>query len=149
MEQVHELKILPFYFEPIKARKKTFEIRKNDRNFQLGDYVWFRECDPAFRGYSGQFILVQIVYLLDEMENKLGTELLKTNYVAFSFKIVTPFLCQLCGKIFPESHIMPGVGYCLVCCKNEADVYYDREKKQKTRHEKNNLLHLEIINRSK
>ena len=113
LETVHELKILPYYFAPVQSGLKTFEIRKNDRNFQTGEYVWLRECNPAFRGYSGEFVLVQIVYLLDDVK------MLKDNYVAFSFKRVTPFLCQSCKKIYPESHIVPGVGYCLGCKKNE------------------------------
>lgn len=35
----HELKILPKWFEDVQANKKNFEIRKNDRNFEVGDYL--------------------------------------------------------------------------------------------------------------
>ncbi|EKE9396609.1 DUF3850 domain-containing protein, partial [Listeria monocytogenes] len=43
MSEVHELKILPEYYEDIVAGRKTFEIRKNDRDFQVGDYLILKE----------------------------------------------------------------------------------------------------------
>ena len=39
----HELKILPEFFEVVTSRRKQFEIRKNDRLFQVSDLVIFRE----------------------------------------------------------------------------------------------------------
>ncbi len=45
--KTHELKILPEYFKEVLLGNKNFEIRKNDRNFQVGDYVELREYDPT------------------------------------------------------------------------------------------------------
>ena len=42
----HELKIWPMYYERVKNGSKTFEVRKNDRNFQMGDTVTLKEFDP-------------------------------------------------------------------------------------------------------
>lgn len=42
----HELKIWPQYYCRVADRSKTFEVRKNDRGFQLGDEVVLREWDP-------------------------------------------------------------------------------------------------------
>lgn len=48
---VHTLKTWPFYFEDILSGAKKFEIRNDDRNFQLGDQLtlveWDRERDQA------------------------------------------------------------------------------------------------------
>lgn len=35
----HELKLDTKYFENVKSGKKNFEIRKNDRNFEVGDIL--------------------------------------------------------------------------------------------------------------
>ena len=39
----HDLKILDVYFAEVINGKKTFEIRKNDREFQDGDTVMLHE----------------------------------------------------------------------------------------------------------
>ena len=36
---IHTLKIETEFFKAVKERRKTFEIRKNDRNFQVGDIL--------------------------------------------------------------------------------------------------------------
>lgn len=36
---VHELKILPQYYEEVKAGNKNFELRKNDRDYKKPDIV--------------------------------------------------------------------------------------------------------------
>ena len=42
----HEIKCHPEYFHRIVSRQKTFEIRKNDRDYQVGDRLVIREYDP-------------------------------------------------------------------------------------------------------
>lgn len=37
--KIHELKLDTFYFDDVKSGLKTFEIRKNDRDFQIGDLL--------------------------------------------------------------------------------------------------------------
>ena len=46
----HELKILPEYFELVRRREKTFEIRLNDRNYQVGDWLTLKEWDGHYTG---------------------------------------------------------------------------------------------------
>lgn len=43
----HELKCRPEYFSRIVSGQKTFEVRKNDRNYQVGDYVSLIEYSPV------------------------------------------------------------------------------------------------------
>lgn len=77
---IHKLKILPRYFEPILDGKKTFEIRKNDRGYKLGDKIILQEWDKD--EYSGREIHADIKYILNE-----EFEGLKKGYVAFSIGI--------------------------------------------------------------
>ena len=40
---VHDLKILPQYFQSVSSGEKTFEIRFNDRQFSVGDTLILKE----------------------------------------------------------------------------------------------------------
>lgn len=42
---LHELKIYPKYFQETIEGNKPFEIRKNDRHFQVGDVLLLKEWD--------------------------------------------------------------------------------------------------------
>jgi hypothetical protein len=46
MQTEHELKLHPRYFNRVASGQKPFEIRKNDRDFQVGDTVLLKEYDP-------------------------------------------------------------------------------------------------------
>ena len=60
----HDLKILPQYFEAIKNEEKTFEVRKKDREYQVGDYLVLQEWDGT--NYTGREIIVEVTYILDD-----------------------------------------------------------------------------------
>lgn len=59
----HELKIKPEYFEAVRSGQKTFELRKNDRNYQVGDLLTLREWDGT--QYTGRSVHRRIAYTLD------------------------------------------------------------------------------------
>ena len=63
---IHELKILPKYFEAVISGEKTFEIRKNDRNFRKGDFLALNEYDGTH--YTDNSCLVYVDYVLDDIE---------------------------------------------------------------------------------
>ena len=78
--KIHELKIYPHYFQEIVDGNKTFEVRKNDRGFRVGDTVILKEWDNI--KYSGREIHARITYILDD--KFIG---LANGYVAFSIKV--------------------------------------------------------------
>jgi ASC-1-like (ASCH) protein len=71
MSKVHDLKIEKRYLDLILSGKKTFEIRKNDRDFKEGDFLVLRDIHPASFEYMGRALLVEVVYLT-EFEQKEG-----------------------------------------------------------------------------
>ncbi|WP_339306824.1 DUF3850 domain-containing protein [Paenibacillus sp. FSL R5-0519] len=62
----HDLKLVQPYFDAVVSGRKTFEVRKFDRPYAEGDYVHLQEYDPDTGEYSGQSVLRQISYVLDE-----------------------------------------------------------------------------------
>lgn len=48
--KVHELKLDTKYFEDAKSGKKNFEIRKNDRGYQIGDVLELK----AYKNYKNE-----------------------------------------------------------------------------------------------
>lgn len=63
---IHELKIDKQYFDAVIENKKTFEVRKNDRDFHVGDFLALNEM---FEGaYTGRSVLTLVRYILDEPE---------------------------------------------------------------------------------
>lgn len=62
--QQHDLKTWPEYFRRVFNGQKMFEVRKNDRDFQIGDFVNLREYDPKTETYTGREILFRIAYIL-------------------------------------------------------------------------------------
>lgn len=59
----HELKSWPKYFQAVRDGLKTFEIRKNDRNFKVGDELFLREWDPETEVYSGRTMSLYVPYI--------------------------------------------------------------------------------------
>ncbi len=57
----HELKCRPEYLFRIISGQKRFEIRKNDRDFQVGDFLVLREFDPDNDAYDE--IRVKVTYI--------------------------------------------------------------------------------------
>ncbi len=72
----HELKILPEYFCQVKAGLKTFEIRKNDRGYQVGDLLELKEWNDG--NFTSNSVLMQVTYITDYAQ--------KDNYVVIGIK---------------------------------------------------------------
>lgn len=60
--KAHEIKIEEQFFRDIKCGKKKFEIRYNDRNYQVGDDVLLKEI-TNHSIYTGRELLVEIIYI--------------------------------------------------------------------------------------
>lgn len=59
---IHQLKTTPEYFEAVASGHKTFEVRKNDRGFKVGDFLGLNEFNA---NETGRFMIVEVIYVLD------------------------------------------------------------------------------------
>lgn len=62
---VHELKTWPEAFRGLTHGLKMHEVRKWDRDFQVGDVLRLREWDPDTKEYTGNDFTVEITWLTD------------------------------------------------------------------------------------
>jgi hypothetical protein len=75
----HTLKLQQPFFDAVADGKKTFEIRSNDRGFQTGDEIEFREFKESY--CTGRSFDAKVGYLLSGWG-------LEPGYVAFSVESV-------------------------------------------------------------
>ena len=78
--KLHELKILHSYLIDITIGTKTFELRKNDRDYQVGDLIHFIDIkednttsknsmdECQIEPYIDESILYRITYVLKDVE---------------------------------------------------------------------------------
>ena len=66
--QKHELKTWPEFFASLLSGEKTFELRKNDRDFRIGDQLHLREWSPETKTYSGREIIKGVRYMLSHRD---------------------------------------------------------------------------------
>ncbi|MEG1256647.1 ASCH/PUA domain-containing protein [Clostridium sp.] len=84
---MHELKILPQYFKDVQNGIKPFELRKNDRDFKVGDILILKEYKQGLtdstgpekvtvqkQGYTGRKIEKRITYILKGREYGLSKD---------------------------------------------------------------------------
>lgn len=64
----HKLKIIPKYFNDVKSLRKTFEVRKDDRDFRINDTILLREWSDG--DYTGRSCVVKITYILGRLEEE-------------------------------------------------------------------------------
>lgn len=62
MKRLHELKTWSVPFDATWNGVKPYEIRKDDRDYQVGDFLWLREYSTLGNSYSGRSILAQVTY---------------------------------------------------------------------------------------
>ncbi|CAK3582438.1 DUF3850 domain-containing protein [Vibrio crassostreae] len=67
--KIHEVKIKAEYLNAIIDGKKTFEIRKNDRDYRVGDRVRMSDGE--------RYLFIRIKYISDFEQ--------KENYIVFAF----------------------------------------------------------------
>lgn len=63
-ENIHTIKTWDEYMMDIASGKKTFEVRKNDRNYEVEDKLILQGFDNTNKKYTGKWIIADVVYIL-------------------------------------------------------------------------------------
>jgi hypothetical protein len=63
--KIHNLKTWPEYYKAVASGAKPFEIRRNDRGFEVGHVLRLNEFDPATGRYCGRFAERIVTYITD------------------------------------------------------------------------------------
>ncbi len=58
---IHSLKCLPEFFQAIVDKDKTFELREDDRGFEVGDVLVLNEWEHE---YTGRVVQARVKYIL-------------------------------------------------------------------------------------
>lgn len=85
---IHAKKVLPEFFEALRAGDKRFELRREDPDepsYAVGDYLALNEYDPGRHAtqddqFTGRCMLFEITYVLRD------TEWLQPDCVALSLR---------------------------------------------------------------
>lgn len=93
MATKHDLKLDPDQFRLLSNRLVKFNIRNNDRNFQVGDTAVFHEtahsAEQMAKGeplvYTGEFLTTTISHVVREIDNAYGITL-APNHVILSLE---------------------------------------------------------------
>ena len=85
--KTHYLKTVQPFFSEVKNGTKTFEHRRNDRDFQVGDEVYLQEYDLQKNTFSGQVVSGNITYVLKDWKG------LDVDYCVFSLQITQHINC--------------------------------------------------------
>lgn len=93
--RTHDLKVWPEFFADLWSKRKTFEVRVNDRAFQAGDRVRLWEYDQKKstserHRYTRRVVDARIGYVLAHSPVRAQMEPLGDGRVVFSLLAMSP-----------------------------------------------------------
>ncbi|MGK0703359.1 DUF3850 domain-containing protein [Yokenella regensburgei] len=117
MAIVHELKIYPEHFSAVCTGVKRAELRKNDRNFQVGDTLHLMETPRGSCHSTGEFINATITHIADVSEWMPGYVLLSIEREAVQQDPddAEEIECWNCGLRIPRQEVKEADGFCPDC----------------------------------
>lgn len=87
--RVHSLKSWRHLFQPMKRGEKHHDLRKMDRDYQVGDHVWLNEYDMDAGKFTGEMILRKITYITSNVTPcAVSSAVLDKGYCILSYGVV-------------------------------------------------------------
>ncbi len=73
-QRLHNLKTVQPFFNEVLAKAKTFEIRKHDRDFRVGDLLILNKYDANKQDHRFEFCVREITYILQHRDFPEGIQ---------------------------------------------------------------------------
>lgn len=87
--KTHSIKSWPKFFIPISCGERTHELRRDDRNYEVGDWLHLNEFDPGSGNFTGRSCMVKITSLTSANEPcAVSKEALHGDFCILSVKLV-------------------------------------------------------------
>ena len=105
--RTHDLKSWPQFFRPIACGERTHELRRNDRDYGVGDRVLLREYDPSSDSYTGSYCEAVVTSITSRDVPCAASDLgLHPDYCILSIRLqaVSPDLRPASGSIVGTAH---------------------------------------------
>jgi hypothetical protein len=87
MRIIHELKTIPVYFSRTETGTKKFELRRNDRDFQVGDILRLEEWIPESKTFTGKQIDAEVTYILNS-QSPAVEHIIQDGWVVMGIEII-------------------------------------------------------------
>lgn len=85
--KTHVVKSWSYLFQAINSGLKMHDIRKNDRDYCVGDYMHLLEYDNTTGQYTGKSLIVEITYITDNrIPCAFSSAVLQEGYSVLSVK---------------------------------------------------------------
>ncbi|KAE8756740.1 DUF3850 domain-containing protein [Paraburkholderia madseniana] len=86
----HVLKSWPRFFDAIRLGTRTHELRRNDRDFQVGDLLELREYEFSMSRYTGRTCIAEITSITSTREPcAVSDEALHRDFCILSVRLIT------------------------------------------------------------
>lgn len=83
-----KLKTWPEYFKQVLLGTKTFELRKDDRDYEVCDVLILEEYDPSTELYTGSTIECIVTYIIRNDIISSGMNVNISNLCIMSIKVL-------------------------------------------------------------
>ncbi|WP_065755239.1 DUF3850 domain-containing protein [Bradyrhizobium paxllaeri] len=72
LDRVHHVKCWRVFFDDMQTGRKSFDVRRDDRDYQIGDIMNFKEWAPAETRYTGRETRKLITYIVHAGEGSFA-----------------------------------------------------------------------------
>ena len=103
----HVVKSWSWLFDAIARGEKTHDLRINDRDYAVGDFLELHRYNPAMGRFTGEVCTVTVTYITNNKQPcAFSSAVLPRDYCILSIKLVQPphvspsppvFECPECG----------------------------------------------------